>query len=336
MRLYRVSDKYINHLREYEPQVLFNKNQRRPYIGVVFNIQGVDYYIPLSSPKPKHINMKNAKDFHKVGKYGVLNFNKMIPIKQTDLIEIDINNEPDIKYKMLLQNQFRELIRMKTVIIDKAVKLYTLFTTSETLTPHDMKIKNRCCNFTLLEQKMSEKRMTYMENLILVKPSEEFLEEIRDYREELLAHDSHSHGDFGLYKFSDIPAWIEHCRLHEHEETLPNPEHVTGEQFMLVREGDTRIFGMIAFRHSIDHPYLAKHGGHIGYGVRPLERRKGYAKAMLTLCLEKCREFGLDKVMICCEPDNAGSRNTILTCGGKFKQVVQTDDEIDEQYLIYL
>jgi len=93
---------------------------------------------------------------------------------------------------------------------------------------------------------------------------------------------------------------------------------------------------MISLRHSLNGGYLAEHGGHIGYGVRPLERRKGYAKTMLKLCLEEARALGLDKVLVCCDLDNAGSRGAIKACGGKFERLAITGAEVDERYWISL
>ncbi len=57
------------------------------------------YYAPLTSPKPKHLKMKNGKDFRKIngGQYGAINFNNMIPVPDSALLLIDIANEPDAK-----------------------------------------------------------------------------------------------------------------------------------------------------------------------------------------------------------------------------------------------
>ena len=158
IRFFNVKDDYIHYLRGFEPKILFNKQEKRPYIGVVHTINSIDYYVPLVSPKPKFAAMKNTKDFHKIagGKYGAINFNKMIPVISEVLIELDINNEPNVAYRHLLQNQFREIISMKDTIRRKSENIYSLFTTIEKLYPHDIKTRDRCCDFLLLEQKMRE------------------------------------------------------------------------------------------------------------------------------------------------------------------------------------
>ena len=175
-----------------------------------------------------------------------------------------------------------------------------------------------------------------MPNLILVRPTQAHIPEIRAYREESLAHDSHTHGDSGLDIYQDISAWVNFCHLMRCKETAPNPKWVEADQFMLMKEGESRILGMINFRHYLKEGYLAEHGGHIGFGVRPSERRKGYAKAMLTLCLEECRALGLEKVLLTCDIDNHGSRGTIKACGGVFERLAIDGAEVDERYWITL
>lgn len=51
-------------------------------MGVLFEINSCKYFAPLSSPKAKHMLMKNQIDFYKIdrGKLGAINLNNMIPV----------------------------------------------------------------------------------------------------------------------------------------------------------------------------------------------------------------------------------------------------------------
>lgn len=89
-----------------------------------------------------------------------------------------------------------------------------------------------------------------------------------------------------------------------------------GKTYFLIRKNDNKLIGMINIRHHLI-PKMLVHGGHIGYGVRPSERRKGYNKINLYLGLIKAlEEFNLDKVMLDCDVKNLGSDKTIQALGG--------------------
>lgn len=163
--------------------------------------------------------------------------------------------------------------------------------------------------------------MTY---LTLKRPSEEHIKEIENFRQELLDRNCTFDGCAGLEEYEDISAWITLCRLTEKEETKPNPDWVEADTFLLMHEGKERILGMINFRHYLN-DYLSEYGGHIGYAIRPTEQRKGYAKAMLALCLDECRKLGLNKVLLTCDSDNKASYRTIEACGGHFERMTELD-----------
>lgn len=155
MRFYHIRDDYIHYLRSYDSKVALNKHERRPYVGVVVQIGDITYYAPFTSPKPKHQYMKNTKDFRKIagGNYGAINFNNMIPVPADALMLIDINNEPDLRYRRLLQNQYRAVVRDRVGIEKTASTLRSLILTDMAqLTPYDARVKERCCDLELLEK----------------------------------------------------------------------------------------------------------------------------------------------------------------------------------------
>lgn len=88
-----------------------------------------------------------------------------------------------------------------------------------------------------------------------------------------------------------------------------------------------RILGMIDIRHELNE-FLYRIGGNIGYSVRPSERQKGYATLLLKMGLEKCKELGMEKVLITCDEDNIGSAKVILNNGGQEDHSEVGEDQI--------
>ncbi len=97
-------------------------------------------------------------------------------------------------------------------------------------------------------------------------------------------------------------------------ETTVRPGLVTHSTYWMV-DGQ-RIVGALNFRHDLTEN-LKLYGGHIGYGIRPSERQKGYATTGLRLALEEARQRGLDQVLLTCGADNLASRRVILANGGR-------------------
>ena len=78
---------------------------------------------------------------------------------------------------------------------------------------------------------------------------------------------------------------------------------------------------MLQVRHCFN-CFLEKYGGHIGYSIRPSERKKGYAKEMLRQTLPFCKEIGLKKVLITCIDGNIASEKVILANGGVYESTI--------------
>ncbi len=175
-----------------------------------------------------------------------------------------------------------------------------------------------------------------MEQIKLILPSEEWLDQVWAYRRECQEADSSMDGCGPLARADAPEQWLADVRTYTDPATVPEGK-VQATQLLSVRESDGRLVGMIQIRHYFNE-YLEKYAGHIGYSVRPSERRKGYAREQLRLALPFCREIGLDRVLISCEPDNPGSRRTILANGGVYESTVhEPNEDIDlERYWITL
>lgn len=127
--------------------------------------------------------------------------------------------------------------------------------------------------------------------------------------------------------------WVR--RLHAEEDLAVPPSrdwvHCTHRWIV---EGD-RILGAISLRHGLNH-FLINVGGHIGYGVRPSERRKGLASWALALILDEARRLGLPRVLITCRLTNVASARTIEKAGGVFEDERGAGDDRVRRYWIAL
>ena len=168
-----------------------------------------------------------------------------------------------------------------------------------------------------------------MEKLILVRPTGEYASQIVEYRQEFLDAGDSMDGCGPLRRIEDPEEYIKTCAEYENKQTVPS-HLVPATQLFLIRKSDNRLVGMLQVRHCFN-DYLEKYAGHIGYSVRPSERRKGYAKEMLKMALPFCRELGLDKVLITCIDGNVGSEKTILANGGVYESTVYEPNE--KEYL---
>lgn len=157
-KIVKVDSKYCDYLRQYDNKVSYNAGTKdlRPFIGVLFMIDKCEYFAPLSSPKPKHSKLKNTLDLIKIenGNYGVVNFNNMIPVMDKNYVIFDLNKKTENRAENfrleLLRNQLRWLTANKKDVNTKSKLLYNLYKSNKL----PKNVKDRCCNFPLLEEKM--------------------------------------------------------------------------------------------------------------------------------------------------------------------------------------
>jgi protein AbiQ len=157
LSFYRAEAVYCDFLRRTDACVpyTYDKKETRPFVGILLTVAGLDYYAPLTSPKPKHQKMKNQVDFLKInrGIWGAINFNNMIPIYQQCLTPVELHILPtdlksDIDYKNLLANQLSWCNANKEQIMRQAAKLYLIISSGKTRT----ELARRCCDFRVDEQ----------------------------------------------------------------------------------------------------------------------------------------------------------------------------------------
>ncbi len=152
-----------------------------------------------------------------------------------------------------------------------------------------------------------------MEHLRHVIPSLEHKKSGIDYIQEHYNYNSPINGSGRLHQYlDDYEGWLE--KLENDRMCIPNEERVPAETYYLVREEDNRIVGMINIRLVLN-KRLQQSGGHIGYGIRPSERQKGYNKINLYLALKRCHELGIEEVYLDCDQDNKASYKTMEALG---------------------
>jgi len=160
LKLVKLNSGYCNYLRLFDSRVPYNfgKKELRPFVGVLFEVNNIKYFAPLSSPKIKYLKMKNKLDFLRLdnGKLGAINFNNMLPVQNNNIEFLNLNKKclttSEEKYQKLLKEQIFWLNRNSEKLFRRAKKLYYNYNCKKI----DKKIYNRCCNFKLLEEKCLE------------------------------------------------------------------------------------------------------------------------------------------------------------------------------------
>ena len=125
--------------------------------------------------------------------------------------------------------------------------------------------------------------------------------------------------------------WLEDTYNGEFKETCPE-NFVPASTYFLVDDSG-KILGATNIRHELNESLLIT-GGHIGYGIRPSERKKGYATEILALSLEQAKKFGIKKVLVTCDKDNIASAKTIIKNGGILENEIEHKGKIAQRYWI--
>ena len=152
-------------------------------------------------------------------------------------------------------------------------------------------------------------------NVKLIKLTKEYYRQLAEMIDEWkldqeINHTNHSPWAIFKNDYHDFENYLENLEIKEAKEGK-----VPDSVFFLLDIDRNILLGAINIRHYLNE-YLLQYGGHIGDGIRPSERRKGYATEMIRLALIECKKIGISKVLMVCDKSNIGSSKSIINNGG--------------------
>ena len=154
----------------------------------------------------------------------------------------------------------------------------------------------------------------------LVFPTMKYKDKAIEYINEFYEYGSKINGGGGLdrcLKEATYEEWLEKT-LRYLDIANPPKDRSSAITYFYVREADDRIVGMVNMRLALT-DFMRKEGGHIGYSIRPTERRKHYGTALLERVLKVYGAMGIREVLVSCDKENTASAGVIKNCGGVLK-----------------
>ena len=155
-----------------------------------------------------------------------------------------------------------------------------------------------------------------------------------DESEALAAHSEFAIDDFKfLLGYEPEMAWGDYLEQLAKEHLGQDLPDGRVQATFLVAEYDGKLIGRTSIRHTLN-DFLLQYIGHIGYGVRPDFRRRGFASQIMTQSLELIYEIGVDRVLMTCIDDNVGSAKIIEAHGGVLENKVDFEGTLMRRYWI--
>lgn len=170
--------------------------------------------------------------------------------------------------------------------------------------------------------------------LKLIKLTKEYYNQLKDMIDEWkldqeINHTNHSPWAIFKNDYQDFDYYLDNLEIKE-----PVEGKVPDSVFFLLDEERNILLGGVNIRHYLN-DFLLQYGGHIGDGIRPSERRKGYATEMIRLALLECKKLGINRVLMVCDKDNIGSAKSIINNGGVLEnEFVDEKGNTNQRYWI--
>ncbi len=162
----------------------------------------------------------------------------------------------------------------------------------------------------------------------LILPTKEYRNSYEAYIEEL--------GDEERYPFpmdfdySDFEKMLAKISDFSKGENLPSG-YVQSSTLWLVDAGN--LIGVTNIRHRLNKE-IEHCGGHIGLGIRPSYRGKGYGRKLMSLSIAKLNELGVDSIHIHCYKGNLASAKAITSNGGQLVSELPLESKVVQRYLV--
>lgn len=173
-------------------------------------------------------------------------------------------------------------------------------------------------------------------NVKLIKLSKNYYKQLQEMIDEwrIDQETNHTnHSPYAIFKndYHDFDYYLEHLEIKEE-----TSEKVPASVFFLLDEERNILLGAVNIRHYLNENLL-KYAGHIGDGIRPSERGKGYGTKLIALALEECKKLGINKVLMVCDKENIASAKTIINNGGILEnEILSEKGTIEQRYWINL
>ena len=170
--------------------------------------------------------------------------------------------------------------------------------------------------------------------LKLIKLTKEYYNQLKDMIDEWKLDQEvnrTNHSPWAIFKndYQDFDYYLDNLEIKE-----PVEGKVPDSVFFLLDEERNILLGAVNIRHYLN-DFLLQYGGHIGDGIRPSERRKGYATEMIRLALLECKKLGINRVLMVCDKDNIGSAKSIINNGGVLEnEFVDEKGNTNQRYWI--